>query len=205
VALQLTRGPHQGRIVFPNYEVYHLGGGKRKSLNSVSYSDDGGITWKLSDTIAEPGPMGSGNEAQLAELSEGGILLSARDFEGGTFRKLSVSRDGGQSWSTHRLATDLLTPQCMSSMLRYSWPNRKQAGVLLHTLPHTKNSRSNGTIMISRDEGKSWKPARVIAPGGFEYSCLARLPNGDVGCLYETEHCHTIAFLRLDSESIIGP
>ncbi|TWU13983.1 Sialidase precursor [Symmachiella macrocystis] len=203
-ALQLTRGPHQGRIVFPNYEVYHLGGDKRKSANSVSYSDDGGASWKLSGTIAEPGPKGFGNEAQLAELAGGGILLSARDQEGGTVRKLSVSSDGGATWSPHRLATDLLTPQCMSSVMRYTWPNDQQTGVLLHTLPHTKDKRANGTIMISRDEGQSWKPARVIVPAGFEYSCLIRFPDGDIGCLYETDHCRSIDFQRLKAKTIFG-
>ena len=203
-ALQLTRGPHRGRILFPLYEVYNRNGGKSNTANSVAYSDDGGTTWKLSDTIADPGPDGSGDEAQLAELTEERILMSSRDKNGGTFRKLSVSSDGGETWSTHRLATDLLTPQCMSSVMRYAWPNDQQTGVLLHTLPHTKDKRANGTIMISRDEGQSWKPARVIVPAGFEYSCLIRFPDGDIGCLYETDHCHSIDFQRLKAKTILG-
>src|SRR3990172_7027661 len=64
VGLLLSRGPHRGRILFPNYEVYHLGGGKRKSANSVSYSDDGGESWKLTATIAEAASNGFGDEAQ---------------------------------------------------------------------------------------------------------------------------------------------
>jgi len=197
VGLQLSRGPRRGRVLFPNYEVYHLDDGRRRFANSVSWSDDGGETWHLSDTIAEPDRNGSGDEAQLAELSVNRILLTARDHNGGTYRRLSQSGDGGETWSTHRVATDLLTPPCMSSILRYSWPSGQQPGVLLHSLPHTKDSRSNGTIMISRDEGASWNTARVIVPGSFAYSCLAQLPDGDVGCLYETAAYSQIVFKRL--------
>ena len=204
VGLLLSRGPHRGRILFPNYEVYHLGGGKRKSANSVSYSDDGGESWKLTATIAEAASNGFGDEAQLVELSNGGVLLTARDEPGGSCRKLSVSRDGGETWSAHRLATDLMTPPCMSSVHRYSWPNENQPGVLLHSLPHTKDRRENGTILISRDEGASWKPARVIVPGSFAYSCLARLPHGDVGCLYETDKYHRIVFARIALGRLTG-
>ena len=202
VGLQLTRGPHRGRVVLPNYEVYHRGDGKRDTANSVSFSDDGGDTWQLSDTIVEPSGDQFGNEAQVAELQDGGILLSARDFGGGKHRELSVSRDGGQTWSAHRIAHDLETPPCMSSVLRYSWPKEQSPGLLLHTLPHTKNSRSNGTIMLSQDDGETWKPALVVEPGSFEYSCLARLPNGDIGLLYETNRCLSTVFRRVSPDAL---
>jgi len=195
--LQLTRGPHKGRILLPNYEVFYPSEEARHSVNSISYSDDGGETWKLSERIPEPEGPGTGDEAQLAELPEGGVLISSRDQGGGTYRKLAISRDGGQSWSRHRFATDLLTPQCMSSLIRYSWPQEGQPGVLLHSLPHTKESRVNGTLFVSRDDGATWKPACQITPGGFAYSCLAVLPDGDVGCLYEADEYRTIEFVRI--------
>lgn len=194
----LTRGPHRGRILFPNYEVYHLGGGKRKSANSISYSDDAGESWKLTGTIPEPSSTGStGDEAQIVELTNGGVLLSARDEPGGNFRKLSVSRDGGETWSAHRLATDLMTPCCMSSVLRFSWPSENQPGLLLHTLPHTKSRRENGTLMMSNDEGATWKPLANIVPEYFGYSSLAMLPDGNIGCLYETDDCRRIVLKRI--------
>ncbi len=200
----LSTGKHRGRVLLPSYEVYHLGDGKRKSKNSVSYSDDGGKSWTLSQTIAEPGPVGTGDEAQLVELTGGRVLLSARDRDGGDYRKISISSDGGQSWSRHRQAKDLVTPACMSSVIRYSWPDDGRPGILLHSLPNKMKSRSNGTIMISRDEGDSWKPACVIVPGSFEYSCLVRLPEGDVGCLFETDRCREMCFLRVPAASVIG-
>lgn len=197
IGIVLSEGDHRGRILFPNYEVYHLGGGKRKTSNSVCYSDDGGVSWKLTDPIAEQQTGSFGDEAQLAELPNGGVLLSARDEPDGSYRKISVSRDCGETWSPHRVATDLMTPPCMSSLLRYASPNTNDFNVLLHTLPHTKDRREKGTILFSRDDGTTWKPAKVIVPGDFAYSCLARLPNGDIGCLYETDDYQRIVFARL--------
>ncbi len=200
VGLQLTRGEHRGRILLPNYEVYHIGDNKRATDNSVCFSDDGGETWGLTKTIEDDGPQASGNEAQLAELPDGGLLMTSRVFPEINGRLVSFSSDGGETWSKLRMAKDLLTPACMSSILRYSWPDDETGSVLLHTLPRTQDSRSNGTLMVSRDEGQSWEPVKVIVPGDFAYSCLARLPNGDVGCLYETDDYHKIAFQHLNPE-----
>lgn len=201
--LVLSRGPHRNRVVFPNYEVYHLGEGKRRTANSVSYSDDGGTTWKLSEPIPETESGSFGDEAQLAELEDGGILMTARDEPKGTCRKISTSRDGGVTWSVHRLATDLETPPCMSSVLRYSWSDGKLPGVLLHTLPHTADRRMNGTILLSRDEGASWTKGPIIVPGSFAYSCLASLPDEEIGCLYETDKYQRIEFLRLGPSELL--
>ncbi|MEZ6052657.1 MAG: sialidase family protein [Planctomycetaceae bacterium] len=200
VGLQLTRGEHAGRIVLPNYEVYHIGNNERANDNSVSYSDDGGETWSLTPPIEDDGPVASGDEAQLAELPDGGLIMTSRIFPEINGRLVSFSHDGGERWTKHRKATGLLTPACMSSILRYSWPGDESGSILLHTLPRTQDSRSNGTLMISRDEGESWQSVKVIVPGDFAYSCLARLPNGDIGCLYETDDYHKISFQRLNPE-----
>ena len=203
VGLQLTRGAHAGRIVFPNYEVYPLGGDKRTTLNSVSYSDDGGETWQLSATMKTQPDEGTGNEAQIAELSDGGLLMTSRRFPEFNGRLISTSHDGGETWSTQYVADDLLTPACMASLIRYSWPDSPQGSVLLQSLPHTEDSRSNGTLMVSRDEGETWRVGCVIDPADFAYSCLARLPDGDVACLYETEDYGKVVFARFSPAAFL--
>ena len=41
------------------------------------------------------------------------------------------------------------------------------------------------TVRLSYDEGKTWPIARLIHAGPSAYSCLAALPNGEIGLLYE--------------------
>ena len=199
IGLQLTRGPHAGRVLLPTYQVYRVGDEDRYKHNSVSISDDGGETWRHSAEIAESEEGHSGDESQMVELADGSVLLTARDEPEGEYRLLSVSQDGGETWSVHRFAKDLMTPPCMSSILRVSFPSEDKPGVLWHALPHTVDARENGTIMVSRDEGRTWKVDRVIEPDGFAYSCLTMLPSGDVGCLYETDEYSKIVFVRLSS------
>ena len=196
--LQLSRGSHSGRIIFPNYEFHPVGNGRTRTLNSISYSDDGGKTWQLSGPIDNGPDPGYGGEAQIVELADGSILMSARS-EGSSqpYRRLTISRDGGVTWSPERFAEDLMTPPCMSSVVRQRLPNKHQPGLLVHSLPHTRRSRSNGTLFVSRDEGRTWKKLRVIEPNDFAYSCLARLPNGDIGCLYETDRYRKIVYMRI--------
>ena len=45
--------------------------------------------------------------------------------------------------------------------------------------------RERLTIRLSEDGGRSWVASRELHPGPSAYSCLAVLPGGDVGCLYE--------------------
>lgn len=199
VGVQLVGGAHRGRIVLPNYEVYHVGGGKTQSVNSVCYSDDGGATWRLSGKVPAPEAGGWGDEAQLAELADGRLLMSSRDRMGKTFRLLSWSEDGGETWSRQQVAGDLMTPPCMSSVMRYG-----DGELLLHALPHTEKRRAVGTLMMSRDGGGSWHAGPVIVPRGFAYSSMVELPEGDLGVLYEADAYRTIEFLRVPRSMIVG-
>ncbi|MCA9438996.1 MAG: exo-alpha-sialidase, partial [Candidatus Omnitrophica bacterium] len=59
--------------------------------------------------------------------------------------------------------------------------------------------RNELTVRVSYDEGKTWPVAKCIEPGFAAYSCLAVLPDGDIGCLYEQaikEGYDSIAFAR---------
>jgi sialidase-1 len=54
---------------------------------------------------------------------------------------------------------------------------------ILFSLPNG-DRRANGTIWMSRDDGKTWPVSRSLGPDRFGYSCLARLPDGDIACVY---------------------
>ena len=211
VGIQLTRGPHKGRLVFPNYESFPVGADQRSFDNSVSYSDDGGRSWGLANVMGMGDLPGQGNEAQLVELADGSLLFSSRIFaDGNPYRRFANSRDGGLTWSNHRHSVQMQTPPCMSSIVRHSWPETDvsgklvKPGLLLHSVPNTKAKRSNGAIFGSNDEGKTWRRLRVIGPGEFAYSCLTVFPDGDVGCLYEADNYRNIIFKRMSIDWLLA-
>jgi BNR repeat-like domain len=116
MGIQLTRGPHQGRLIIPFNE-----GPYGVWQNYAVFSDDAGKTWRFGADV--PGaliPDGKGghrsriNEAQVAELSDGSVRLDSRQFAGATVRKTAVSRDGGATWSP--------PPSSRSSPTRAAWP-----------------------------------------------------------------------------------
>ncbi len=192
VGIQLQKGPHKGRLVFPmnqgpfyQWQIY------------AAYSDDGGQTWKYGQDA--PGAMlvtangqyrSQVNEVQCAEASDGSIIMISRQYAGRTCRRAAVSRDGGQTWSDIRELPELTDPSCMGSVVRLS------DGRLLYSGPDASD-RSRGTVWTSRDGGKTWPLKRLIEPREFAYSVLVPLSAGKVGCLYETDGYKKIVFADL--------
>lgn len=198
VGIQLRRGRHAGRLVFPMNE----GPFGRWNIYAV-YSDDRGATWQLGE--AAPGGMtqdNSGghvstvNEAQIVELADGTIRCNARRWAGQAVRKTCVSRDGGQSWSPVQDVPDLADPGCMASVCRLADSNDGPKSCLAYSGP-LGGRRQNGTVCLSHDEGQTWPTRRTLVPGFFGYSCLVALPGGTIGCLYEATPSDRIAFARL--------
>ena len=191
IGIQLARGNHAGRILMPfNQGPY----GRWKVY--AAYSDDGGQSWRYGETAPE-GPAGYANEVQFVELNDGSILLNARNQGGGLkLRKIAISRDGGQTWSTTRQDPALIEPVCQASILRHPGGTDPAQDVFLFTNPASQTARTNGTVRLSRDQGQTWPASRILYPGGFAYSCLATLPNGDVACLFERDGTKKITFTR---------
>ena len=133
--LQLTRGPHAGRLIFPFNE-----GPFGQWQNFAVFSDDRGTTWQCGANV--PGALLAGekprsqiNEAQMVELNAGGVRLDSRQFAGAKVRRTAVSRDGGATWSPVAELRDLRDPSCMAGVLRYSFDDGTGRGKLLHTGP----------------------------------------------------------------------
>ena len=197
IGIQLTRGPHQGRLIIPFNE------GPYGQWNDYAvFSDDRGRTWQCGQNVpgafvADPklGRRSQINEVQMVELSDGSVRLNSRQFAGAKSRKTAVSRDGGETWSPVENVPDLRDPGCNASILRYSFDGATDHGRILYSGPDS-TKRSNGTIHLSVDDGTTWPLKRVLWPGGFAYSVLARLPDGTVGCLFETNDAEHIKFAR---------
>jgi sialidase-1 len=198
IGIQLARGPHAGRVLMPfNQGPY----GKWQVY--AAFSDDSGKSWRYGQTAPE-GTRGYANEVQFVELKDGSVMLNARNQAGDKLRKVALSRDGGETWSATQTDPALVEPVCQAAFLRHPATGDPMDDVFLFSNPATQTARTNGTIRLSRDEGKSWPVSRVIYPGSFAYSCLASLPDGTVGCLFERDGTKRISFAQFTLEWVYG-
>jgi sialidase-1 len=127
------------------------------------------------------------NECQVVERADGQgtLLLDMRSYAGRSRRAQAVSPDGGRTWSAPQDHAELIEPVCQASLVRYSWPERGARSRLLFSNPADEKRRRSLTVRLSEDEGQTWPVSRVLHAGPAAYSCLARLPDGRIGCLYE--------------------
>lgn len=195
IGIQLTRGPHAGRLIFPFNE-----GPFYQWNNFAVFSDDRGATWQCGENA--PGALFTDakgklrsqlNEVQMVELTDGSVRLNSRQFAGAKVRKTAVSHDGGATWSPVEDVPELRDPSCMASVFRVEAPGSRS--VLLYSGPDSMK-RENGTVHLSRDDGRTWPAKKVLFPGSFAYSVLTQLPDGTVGCLFETDDANRIVFAR---------
>jgi len=185
--IQLKQEKFRGRIIFPFYTTIPDGKGDRTWENRIAYSDDQGENWSLSKIIPHSDTVNFGNEAQVVELSDGSLLFNARN-QGGQYRKISRSRDGGISWDPMKIDPGLPGVNCMGSLIVHM-------DELIYAGPANKKQRTNGTVRISEDNGENWIHSREVLPGSYAYSCLTNLKNGEIGLLYETDKYHRIKFM----------
>jgi len=164
----------KGALVVPCDCKYELG---KKGASFVVTSEDHGKTWKAGAAVGD-----TFGECQVAELSDGALMLNMRNLNSRhRERGVAVSRDLGATWSEPTWDAGLPEPVCQGSILRYSWePSR-----LLFSNPASQQSRVGMTVRLSLDEGKTWTSSKLLFEGPSAYSCLAALPDGSVGCLYE--------------------
>jgi len=158
-----------GRLVIP---CDHRVLGSKERGSHIFYSDDHGQTWKLGGRVAP-----DTNECQVVELNDGKLVLNMRSYHGRNCRALSTSSDGGLTWSELTFDEALIEPICQASLIRHG------KGLLFANPAAT--SRVKMTVRLSTDEGKTWSAAKVLHEGPSAYSCLAALPDGTIGCLYE--------------------
>jgi len=202
-AIQLRCGPHKGRLLVP---CDHRVGPEKKSsdemFSHVIYSDDHGKTWKLGGVV---GPKM--NECAVVELADGSLMLNMRSYRGKGQRAVSISKDGGMTWSPPMDDAALIEPVCQASFIRFREPTSAGKGSLLFSNPASTKERKLLTVRLSDDEGKSWPVSRLLHEGPAAYSCLAVLPDGSIGCLYENGEKHPyerITFARFNEAWLRG-
>jgi sialidase-1 len=161
-----------GRLVVP---CDHKVAGTKERGSHVILSDDNGKTWKLGGMV---GP--TCNESQVIERSDGSLLLNMRSYQANNRRRVAVSKDGGETFGKPEEDPALVEPACQASLIRY----RAEKELVLFSNP-ASTKREKMSVRLSTDDGRTWTHARRLWDGPAAYSCLAVLPDGTIGCLYE--------------------
>lgn len=167
--------------------------------NVVVYSDDQGKSWKSS-----PVARVNGDEAKIAELANGDLIISSRNRAGGANdRTFVVSSDHGETWSRPGTWTQLKGNACNASLTRYSLARegKGKKNILLHTLLHS-GRREKLTLFLSEDDGRSWPVSRLLCEGEAAYSELVVFPDGSIGIISEENDrpAYDIYFTRVSLE-----
>ncbi|MFB9296254.1 sialidase family protein [Persicitalea jodogahamensis] len=173
--IQMKSKKYAGRLVIP---CDHIEATSKKYYSHSIHSDDGGLTWQLGGTT----PTDMVNECTVAELPKGKLLLNMRNYNATRVRQTSTSSDGGETWSELVADSTLIEPVCQGSLVSFTHGRRS---VLAFSNPASQKSRTNMTVRLSYDQGKTWKVKKVLHKGPAAYSNLVVLPNGTLACLYE--------------------
>ena len=176
--IQVKNDKFKDRLIIP---CDHIEAGTKKYFSHIIYSDDHGKSWQLGGST----PQDQVNECTIAELPEGNLMLNMRNYDRSKkTRKVSLSEDGGLTWGNIYPDKSLVEPICQASLLRYSFT---ESGIsrILFSNPANKEKRENMTLRISYDEGSTWEKSIILFSGPSAYSDLTRLPNDNIGCLFE--------------------
>jgi len=189
MGIKMKHPLHAGRLVIP----FNSQDKKKNFVNWVAYSDDGGRSWHRGANVPQEGGLQL-NEVQVAEDRDGTLYLNSRRWKGTAFRKVAWSKDGGATWSQAVDDPTLPDPTCQGSLLRIDQGSTTR----LYFLNPAGKGRKNGTLRLSRDGGRTWPLSREVFPGPFAYSCMAALPDGRIGVLYEPAGDTVIKFRAVD-------
>lgn len=186
-----------GRLVIPGYAGVFSDVTKHGMFSRAMVSDDHGRTWTLGRPVAQ-----CSDESQVVELADGRLMLNMRGDMGKCCRGVAWSGDGGLSWSPVVWDRQLPECPCQASIARYSQARGEGQNRLLFANPDNIGEsygaieRTRMTVRLSCDDGKTWPVARLLHAGPSSYSSLVRLPDGDIGIVFEGGEKHRREWIR---------
>ncbi len=204
--IQLTKGPHKGRVVTGLWGALPIVKDDKRSRGwqiVAAYSDDNGQSWERTEPLVDASGQGFPNECQVAEASNGDIILISRNQGGERFRKKAISHDGGETWSEIEIDQTLPSVACMGSLIK--GPTKEDGTWDLWASFPSNAGRKDGQIAVSKNNGQSWHIVKVI-PGPFAYSALqVSADQKSLLCLYESDGYRTETLLTIPLEQISQP
>lgn len=175
-AIQMQAARYRNRMVVP---CNHTSTTNNNHVSHIIYSDDHGYTWQLGGSVSAE----KTDECTVAELNNGELILNMRNNDRALpDRKISLSNDGGITWSAPVFDTTLIEPVCQGALLRYSFA----PDILLFTNPAHIKKRKNLVLRVSYNGGRTWDKQLVINKKPAAYSDMVVLPDGGVLCVFET-------------------
>jgi sialidase-1 len=196
--IQLTRGPHKGRVVtglWGTLPTMKDGKRSREWQIIVAYSDDNGATWRRTEPLVDKSGIGFPNECQVVEAANGDIVLISRNEGGERFRKKAISRDGGETWTPLDIDRGLPSVACMGAVVK--GPQKEDGTWDLWASFPSDAGRKNGQIAVSIDNGNTWRIVKVVH-GPFAYSVLQVSPDeSSLLCLYESDDYESETLLSI--------
>lgn len=183
-----------GALVAP---IYITTPGWQNSTVSYIYSQDGGATWKAGPLVPNPPGYSRIHENMMVELSDGGLMTNMRN-PGSDYRAVSTTPGLEEPWTTPISDKKLIGPVNAASLARYD------ADTILFTNTANKSSRTNMTIRMSDDDGKTWYESREIYAGQTGYSDVGVGPDKTIYTLYEKPAGSKITLARFNKDWVEG-
>lgn len=202
--IQLSAGPHKGRLIIPTYS----------NTSYTIYSDNHGGSWHIGGVIT--GPHAWGAECQIAEVgaytSDGTpiLIISMRNdpkipvgITGRGYRLQALSMDGGLSWGEVWEAKDLPEPikGCEGSIVFH--PGSRKL-YFSHPDPKLDLFRTRLNIWSSSNMGVTWEDHAVVWNKAAGYSALTIMGSAEgsstapLGVLYDRNN-HTMIIFEAQS------
>jgi sialidase-1 len=137
------------------------------------------------------------------ELSDGTLYNSIRASIPGDpmhgKRGYATSKDGGKTWSPIQYDSQLVSPACQGSVIRFTDGKRDDKSRILLSSP-VGSDRVNLTVHLTYDECRTWPVKKLVHKGLAAYSDLAIAHDRSILLLYEADDYSKIALARFNLE-----
>ena len=150
-------------------------------------SFDKGVTWELYSEIYSPQTY-SYDEGIIMEKDDGTLWITFRSRK--QFMYQSFSKDGGKTWS---IATKYFMPNTDTRFCIKELPN----GDWIMVYNNSQSGRTNMTLAISKDEGKSWTNKVLLHERACSYPDIF-IKNSDIHIVFDDGRYKSCAWRYID-------